>query len=211
MADTNTATGLSLNKAIENAEDILKSLNSSAAPAPKPAPTPAPVQNALTLDPSRHLMENPSDVLMSEEVINKAAMPIVALAGFLAEAVDGIQKAIMDINTKQDAFIRMTAEANVNLTKAFATSQDLFKSLNVPVEQFQTIPLTTEQLNKANEQQQQLNQPTNKIPEAFILQWMEKAVQAGQLSATAVALYEADKTLDKAIMTNIQVDYAKTV
>jgi len=162
----------------------------------------------IAANPNEHMFEDPQSALMEEEVIQKASEPLVAMAAFMAEAVEGIQKAVETINNKVDEHIKLTARGQDTIVKSLSSNLDLIKSFgSQPAQDFKTSePQVGEVLEKSQKEASKNEGPTAE----FVEGWMEKAVKAGELNAVEVAKYETSKVLPDSVKGKLIAEWNST-
>lgn len=126
------------------------------------------------------LINEPASVLLNDPDLEGASKEFVALAAFVAKAVEGIQDSIKELTATVQALVDSNSSTSEAVVKAISNSLDISKANFVtPSTQFQA----TKPLNKADLPPQ--------MTKGEILEKMEALVQEGQLSPVELSKFES--------------------
>lgn len=150
-----------------------------------------PEKNLTKSSPSDEFFQDPASVILSEDAIRTAPESFVALAAFIAQAVEGLQNGFNILNQKVDYLMGKYAETTGAVLKAQSDTLDLVKA------SLDATPATGFRAPAAYVPQQQPMQKANgqEPTKAFIIDQLERFVELKKATTQDVALFESSNRL----------------
>lgn len=149
-----------------------------------------PEKDLTKSSPSDEFFQDPASVILSEDAIRTAPESFVALAAFIAQAVEGLQNGFNILNQKVDYLMGKYAETTSAVLKAQSDTLDLVKA------SLDAVPATGFRAPAAFVPQQPIAKANGQEPtKAFIIDQLERFVELKKATTQDVALFETSNRL----------------
>jgi hypothetical protein len=149
-----------------------------------------PEKDLTKSSPSDEFFQDPASVILSEDAIRTAPESFVALAAFIAQAVEGLQNGFNILNQKVDYLMGKYAETTGAVLKAQSDTLDLVKA------SLDATPATGFRAPAAYVPQQPMQRAKGQEPtKAFIIDQLEHFVELKKATIQDVALFESSNRL----------------